>query len=673
MKQRIFIVLAFLTIFMLSLCACMTVPQQSEPERTEPEADYKIKIQLVYPSEYVSVLEDEIYIVPGEDAVFPLVVAPGCTVLLDDSFDSTFENNRLTISGVRYPSTYVFVATPIAHRFYYEAGKGGAANASREPGTLPEGTSVTLAASVTDANYVFLGWSSGNYLTKGGTLISKELTTTVEVSGTSLYYANFKHKDEAIIRYHLNGGKVKANGADVYYSTFPTDYYYYPNTIADLGTFVRDGYTILAYSTEPNGGGYVTCPGGKVFLETDGIIDLYVQWSKWSDASLFTYENVTGGVAITSYTGNEKTVSIPAMLGGKKVVTIKAGAIVGKSMQTLVLPNTIKTIEDGAFQNCASIDTLYMFDTVTSVTDNCFKGCKKFQNFRMSAARAPVHSDIWGAYSRKWERIVALGKKENLLIILSGSSSLYATDSPLLEEKLKAAGYRFAVCNFGIQAGIPQYVYLDFMEDFLDSGDVIIQAPEINGNVHSVNFTETLHSVLESAYNIYHYLDISKYGSFFSSMATYNRNRESMKATKYSDPRRAGFETNIYGDWIKENKQGTQNISGSINPKGSSIGSDAIKRYNAAYSFYAAKGVRIYFSIPAMHGGAYKSTDAEAAAYENLIDTKLSAPRIFSVKNYVLDPKYFYNSVYHTNDVGAVVRTEQLVKDILAQFAKEGK
>jgi hypothetical protein len=74
-----------------------------------------------------------------------------------------------------------------------------------------------------------------------------------------------------------------------------------------------------------------------------------------------------------------------------------------------------------------------------------------------------------------------------------------------------------------------------------------------------------------------------------------------------------------------------------------------------------------------MHKSSYKSTPEQAAAYENLIDTKLSAPRIFEVKNYIFDDRYFFNSIWHPNAEGAVLRTEQLIKDILAQFAKEGK
>ena len=674
MKKHLLTALAFLTILILALTAC----SNGDPNATEPE--YKIKIQLVYPTDYVSVLTDEVYITPGEDAVFSMVVAPGCTVELDEAFDSTFENNKLTISGVRYPSTYVLNVTPdnvqsgdgSTYMFYYESGTGGTVVSSERSGQkLLSGTKVTLTATPLD-DYTFLGWSTGKLMSLGGTLVSENPTTTVTITGTTLVYANYKHKDEVLIRYHLNGGTVKGTNSDVYYDTFPTDYYYFPNAVGDLGTFVRDGYTILEYTENPDGTGFVTCPGGKIFTDKKDVIDVYVQWSKWSDASLFTYESVSGGIAITSYTGNENTVSVPAKIGGKTVVTIRSGAFTGKSMETLVLPNTIKTIEDGAIKNCSSFTTLYMFDTIMNITDSFYQNSNAFKNFRFSAARKPVHSDIWGAYSRKLERIVALGLKENVLVVISGSSSLYATDSPLLEELLADAGYDFAVCNLGIQAGIPQYAHLDFLQDFLDDGDLIIQAPEINSSQNSNAFTETLVSVYESMYNAFRYLDISKHTSVFSSIATYNQNRASMETMKYSDHRRVGYETNIYGDWIKENKQGTQNISGSIKPNGSTFGSATATRYNEMYNYYAAKGVRIYFSIPAMYRSAYKSTPEQADAYENLVDTLLLAPRIFTVEDYVLDDNYFFNSVYHTNEQGAVVRTNQLAKDILAQFAKEG-
>ena len=684
MKHRFLFILVALTILTFALLSCTGT---GEPVETEP--GNQIKVSLLYPSDYVAALEDSVYITPGEDAVFTVMIAPGYLFVPDEEFNVTLENNKLTISGLRYPTTYeikvekdlttqppVTTLPPLGEpmQFYYEAGEGGKVTSTLPIGKHPSGSSVSLSATVTKSDYTFIGWSKNGYLTKGGTLVSTDSVYSFQLGEAHTYYANFKHKDEAIICYHLNGGTVAATGADTYYSTFPIDYYYYPNAVADLDIFRRDGYTILEYSTNPDGSGFVTCPGGKVFLDgREGIIHLYVQWSKWSNESLFQYESVTGGVAITGYTGSESTVSIPAKIGGKSVITIKAGAFNDTPMETLVIPKTVKTIEDGAFVSCSKIDTLYMFDTIQNITDNCFKSSRRFTNFRFNAAVAPVHSDIWGAYSRKWERIVYhAGSAYDLLIILSGSSSLYATDSPLLESSLAAAGYDFTVCNFGIQAGIMQYVYLDFMEDFLDSGDIIIQAPEPNSGQNSIAFTKTLISAFESINNVFRYLDASQYNDLFSAIASFNAERAGMKPMDYSAHRREGFDTNIYGDWEKFNKDGVWNSTGSIKMNGGTINSAAITRYNDMYKAYSAKGVRIYFSIPAMHKSSFKATAEQAAAYEATIDNQLLAPRISSIADYILDDRYFYNSAYHTNGDGAVLRTTQLIEDLLTQFAKEG-
>ena len=43
------------------------------------------------------------------------------------------------------------------------------------------------------------------------------------------------------------------------------------------------------------------------------------------------------------------------------------------------------------------------------------------------------------------------------------------------------------------------------------------------------------------------------------------------------------------------------------------------------------------------------------------------------IRDYLLEGKLMYNSDYHTNGYGRVVRTERLARDILAQFEREGR
>ena len=63
----------------------------------------------------------------------------------------------------------------------------------------------------------------------------------------------------------------------------------------------------------------------------------------------FRYTIADRSVTITAYYGNETEVIVPAMIGTNPVNTIKAGVFAGTKVQKVWLPDTIMTIEEGAF------------------------------------------------------------------------------------------------------------------------------------------------------------------------------------------------------------------------------------------------------------------------------------------------------------------------------------
>ena len=64
----------------------------------------------------------------------------------------------------------------------------------------------------------------------------------------------------------------------------------------------------------------------------------------------FRYQVGDQSVTITSYTGKEETVTIPAMIGGNPVNTIASGAFADNdAVKEVHLPDTIMSVEDGAF------------------------------------------------------------------------------------------------------------------------------------------------------------------------------------------------------------------------------------------------------------------------------------------------------------------------------------
>ena len=665
MKHR-FSVILLLLILAMALFAVVSC--------TTPEADhdYEIRVMISYPKNSVQAPTDYVYIKPGEDVYFPVTVGEGYEYVGND-LGAEYTDGVLILKDVRYPTTVTLELAQKESAFFFKAQEGGSVKAQTVDGELVLTEPVTLTATP-EEGYTFIGWSEGGFLLDQGTLVSEDAQYSRMLSETDPVYANFKSDSQAIICYHLNGGNAVGTDADVYYDSFPVDYYYYPNAIADLGTFERNGYTLLEYSEKRDGSGFITCPGGKIFIETDEVIHLWIQWEKWSDAKLFDFQNGY----ITKYKGSENVVTIPGTINGQKVIGIRSGAFNGSSMETLIMHKNLQTIENGAFKNCPNINTFYLHDNIKTISNGIFQNCNAFKNFRYNAARLPsVCSQSWAAYARKFERTVYLaGQEHNSMIVLSGSSSLYATDSPRLEKLMANAGYDFDVVNFGIQASCSQLFFLEFIEHFMDEGDVVIQAPEANGGgTLGTSISTVLLQVLQSTYNAFRYVDISKYSGLFDSIKSINATRDMSADTTYDAQRSDKVTINLYGDRENEWKTGQDPNykAGTVTVSGKVLSDNTIARFNEMYRILEAKGIRVYYTFAPIAGGAFKSSDADIKSYEDRVDSKLLAPRISSLEDYIIPQEYMYNSDAHTNVEGMLIRTHQLARDLLAQFKKEGK
>ena len=69
----------------------------------------------------------------------------------------------------------------------------------------------------------------------------------------------------------------------------------------------------------------------------------------------FYYTVSDESVTITGYFGKETETRVPAMIAGYPVNTIKNGAFLGTSLQTIILPDCIMVVEDGAFSDAQNV------------------------------------------------------------------------------------------------------------------------------------------------------------------------------------------------------------------------------------------------------------------------------------------------------------------------------
>lgn len=95
----------------------------------------------------------------------------------------------------------------------------------------------------------------------------------------------------------------------------------------------------------------------------------------------YTYDDATEGLKITGYSGTDTAVVIPAEIAGAPVTAIGTAAFINfTALESVELPDTVKTIESQAFQNCMELETVTIPSSVTSIGIRSFDGCASLKS-----------------------------------------------------------------------------------------------------------------------------------------------------------------------------------------------------------------------------------------------------------------------------------------------------
>ena len=570
-------------------------------------------------------------------------------------------------------------------------------------GTLyPENTSLRVET-VVPSDYAFLGWSVGKTASAGGEIVSTDLSYIVAVTGKTTYlYANYAspYPPSTTLTYHLNGGT--ANGEEVFVDTVDTSYFTAPNTQIDDGTFTREGYVLLEYNTKADGTGDAYSPGSKANAE-NGQLDLFCVWAPESsdfttEPAFVSYKGALfSGVAITGYIGDDETLVVPEKIGGRDVVSIKTGAVANKNFTTLVLPRTLRAIEDGAVTGCSSLRTVYMGDGILSVTNAAFDAatCENWSELRLSATTAPRYASSYdGGYRIKWDRLMrGAASGEKMVVFVSGSSSFHGIATGYLERLL---GGEYFVVEYGTIRTTNNMVYMEAVANFVGEGDVIVYAPE--NSIYQFGCPELtwkLFRDLESSQNVWRYIDVKHYENFFGAFAEYQSNRWSRPEENYSRhpsnnaDRNGDFQSAKHAQYCEnyapqfENDHGyfTVTLNGMVNSttcptqEGISLTNPdqwiGIGTYAAdvrrVLGKVTATGATVYFGFCPVNENALTSeakTPEQQAAFDALITETFGFETLGSCSDHVYRWEYMFKgtdgSDFHLNDYGRAYNTYRM-------------
>lgn len=491
---------------------------------------------------------------------------------------------------------------------------------------------------------------------------------------------------DATLSYHANGG-VRLDGGN------PEEALELPvipshlrlNTSTGIGLFTRPGYTLLGWNTAPDGSGEAVGLGSRVTPEK-GLV-LYAQWAEWTEENLFRWERVGNCAAITGYMGQGDTLCVPAELGGLPVEIIRAGAFENAACQTLILPYTLRTIENGAFKG-AALEELWLSDSLQTVSDYSFAGCDNLQTLHISAVEEPVYAGTYYAtFPDKYDRLLNLAR-ERKIVLFSGSSTRFGYDS----EKIDEAFPDYAVVNMGVFAYTNATPQLELILDCVGEGDILIHAPEFDAAQRqfctNYRLDASFFNMVEGNYDLAAALDLRRYSGVFEALQEYLAARQDMERRSYGlspaefDEDGNPVETpsyNAYGDYIlyRPNAQSPEPIYGlPVNytvmgyPKAMYL--DPL---NEMYGRFLERSVRVYFTYAPRNSLAISEDSTYEARQEldHYFRENLIVPVLGTLEESLWSGVYLYGTDNHLSTEGVAIRTERIIGQLKAQLEQEAE
>ncbi len=447
----------------------------------------------------------------------------------------------------------------------------------------------------------------------------------------------------------------------------------------EMAIFSRNGYTLYAWNTRPDGSGESIGLGSRVDYRPG--LCLYAQWAKWSDAALFSYEKG----AITGYHGDESRIVIPAEIGGEAVHTIASGAFARCRADTVIFPQSIRTVEPGAFEG-AQLRTLYLFDSIRSISDYSFDGCAAMETLHLNAATAPVYSgSYYAVFADKYDRLLNLRDRQKI-ILFSGSSARFGYDSALID----AAFSDYAVVNMGVFAYTNALPQMELIRECMQAGDILLLSPELDAAKRQFCTTNALDApffnLMEANYDMLSKLDLREYSLVFSSLGAYLSTRIGMEERSYAlspaDYDEDGNPSatpsyNEYGDYIlyRPNSESEEPLYALEVPYTPEFYRKElyIDPFNAELSRFTDQGIRVYMTYSPRNRLAVSkdSTEQSIEELDAYFRTNIEVPIISDLRDSLISGIYLSGTDNHLSTEGVRLRTERVIVELREQMEKE--
>ena len=258
------------------------------------------------------------------------------------------------------------------------------------------------------------------------------------------------------------------------------------------------------------------------------------------------------------------------------------------------------------------------------------------------------------------------GIDEPKVVIIGGSSTAFGLRSDLLEDELG-----MPVVNFGLYATLGTKLMIDLARANLNDGDIVVIAPELDAQTMSLYFNaESAWQAFDSDMSMLRHARFKNYGALAGSFWEYavSKLRYSRQGGLNPDGVYSKSSFNEYGDITYSRPHNIMLLEyGPNHPitlDSSIVSVDFAEYVNEFTKFAESKGASVYFDFPPMNCLAVEQDTDEIYEFYRFLDASFECEIIGNINSYILDERYFYDSNYHLNDSGVLIRTALLAEDI---------
>lgn len=131
----------------------------------------------------------------------------------------------------------------------------------------------------------------------------------------------------------------------------------------------------------------------------DSSVALYAKFTEGTNNILQfeTISSTSDREYEVSYSGNDEKIVIPDSYYGKPVTRLKS--VQSSTLKTALLPQSIKQISSGAFQNCNALEKVNIPLSVQSLPERIFSGCEKLSSIIIPNAVTTIGKEAFSGCS----------------------------------------------------------------------------------------------------------------------------------------------------------------------------------------------------------------------------------------------------------------------------------